>query len=97
VSGLAAGIADAGGAAAPAAATARLRSLLLNALRHGRSELGRKRSGAQAPVEIAIGHHDGLLLAATPAAGALRADPQQTPEREWLLVAAVVGVLCERA
>ena len=97
MSGLSTAIADAGGAAAPAAATARLRALLLTALRHGRSELGRKRSGAQAPVEIAIGHHDGRLLAATPAAGALRADPEQTPEREWLLVAAVVGALAELA
>ena len=97
MSGLAAAIADAGGAAAPAAATARLRALLLAALRHGRAELGRKRSGTRAPVEVAIGHHGGLLLAATPAAGALRADPQQAGEREWLLVAAVVGALVELA
>ena len=94
---LAAAIADAGGAGAPAAATARLRALLLAALRHGRSELGHKRSGYDAPVEIAIGHDGGRLLAATPAAAALRADPQQAAEREWLLVAAAVGALVDLA
>ena len=90
---LAAAIADAGGTAAPGAATARLRALLLAALRHGRAELGRKRSGYDKPVEVAVGHHDGWLLAATPAAAALRADPEQAAEREWLLVAAAVGAL----
>jgi hypothetical protein len=90
-------LADAGGAAAPAAATAHLRGLLLAALRHGRAELGRKRSGYDAPVEVAIGHDGERLLAATPAEAALRADPQQAAEREWLLVAAVVGALVELA
>ena len=56
-----------------------------------------KRSGYGAPVEVAIGAHDGLLLAATPAAAALRADPEQAGEREWLLVAAAVGALVELA
>ena len=92
---LAAAIADAGGTAAPGAATARLRALLLAALRHGRAELGRKRSGYDKPVEVAVGHHDGWLLAATPAAAALRADPEQAAEREWLLVAAAVGALVD--
>jgi hypothetical protein len=90
-------LADAGGAAAPAAATARLRGLLLAALRHGRAELALKRSGYDAPVEVAIGHDGERLLAATPADAALRADPQQAAEREWLLVAAVVGALVELA
>jgi len=90
-------LADAGGSGAPAAATAQLRELLLAALRHGRSELALKRSGYGTPVEVAIGHDGATLLAATPAAAALRADPQQAAEREWLLVAAVVGALVELA
>ena len=94
---LASALADAGGAGAPAAATAHLRSLLLAALRHGRAELALKRSGYDAPVEVAIGHDGGRLLAATPAAAALRADPEQAAEREWLLVAAVVGALADLA
>ncbi len=94
---LAAALADAGGAGAAAAATAHLRALLLAALRHGRAELALKRSGYDSPVEIAIGHEGGRLLAATPAAAALRADPERAAEREWLLVAAVVGALVELA
>ncbi len=90
-------LAEAGGAAAPAAATAHLRSALLAALRQGRSELGLKRSGRHAPVEVAIGQEGGRLLAATPAGAALRADPEQAAEREWLLVAAVIGALVELA
>jgi hypothetical protein len=90
-------LADAGGAGAPAAATAHLRAVLLAALRHGRSELALKRSGYGAPVEVAVGQEGDRLLAATPAAAALRADPEQTPEREWLLVAAVVGALADLA
>jgi len=94
---LADALADAGGAGAPAAATARLRGLLVAALRHGRDELALKRSGYGAPVEVAIGQGGDRLLAATPAGAALRADPQQAAEREWLLVAAVVGALVELA
>jgi hypothetical protein len=94
---LSSALADAGGAGAPAAATAHLRSLLLAALRHGRAELALKRSGYGAPVELAVGHDGERLLAATPAAAALRADPLQAAEREWLLVAAVVGALVELA
>jgi hypothetical protein len=94
---LSASLADAGGAAAPAAATAHLRSLLLAALRHGRAELALRRSGYGAPVELAIGHDGGRLLAATPASAALRADPERAAEREWLLVAAVVGALVDLA
>jgi hypothetical protein len=96
-SALGAALAEAGGAGAPAAATAHLRGLLLAALRHGRSELALKRSGRDVPVAVAIGHGGGRLVAATPAAAALRADPQQAAEREWLLVAAVVGSLVELA
>jgi hypothetical protein len=94
---LAEALAEAGGAGAPAGATARLRGLLLGALRHGRAELAIKRSGYGEPVEVAIGQDGGRLLAVAPAHAALRADPQQVAEREWLLVAAVVGALVELA
>jgi hypothetical protein len=97
MSGFADALGEAGGAGAPAAATAHLRGLLLAALRQGRGELTLKRSGYDAPVEVAIGQERHRLLAATPAAAALRADPQQAAEREWLLVAAVVGALVDLA
>ena len=87
----------AGGAAAPPSATARLREVLLAALRHGAAELAKPRSGYDAPVEVAIAAGDGGLLAATPAAAALRADPERSRERAWLLVAATVAALVELA
>ncbi len=83
-----------GGAKAPPSAAARLREVLTDTLKRGRGELGKPRSGLDQPVEIAIS--DGLL-AATPATATLRADPESIPEREWLLVAAVVGTLVELA
>jgi hypothetical protein len=79
-----------GGASAPPSAAARLREVLHDSLKKGRAELAKPRSGLDHPVEIAVS--DGLL-AATPATAALRADPEAVPEREWLLVAAVVGAL----
>jgi hypothetical protein len=84
-----------GGAAAPASATARLRDVLNAALRHGRAEMARPRSGYDAPVEIGIAEHDGLLVAATPAPASLRVEPGEG--REWLLAAATVGTLIELA
>jgi hypothetical protein len=86
-----------GGAAAPATATARLRQVLAGALRTGREELAKPRSGYGEPVEIGIAAQGGRLLAATPAGAALRADPQAATGREWLLVAATVGALVELA
>ena len=84
-----------GGAAAPASATARLRDVLTAALRHGRAEMGKPRSGYEAPVEVGIAEHDGWLVAATPAPASLRVEPGEG--REWLLAAAVVGALIELA
>jgi len=84
-----------GGAIAPATATARLRTVLLGALRHGRDELEKPRSGYGAPVEVALAAGGGMLLAATPAAAAFRADPEAAAERTWLLVAAVVAALVD--
>jgi hypothetical protein len=98
VSGLAAELEAAGGADAPPAATARLRDLLGAALRHGREELVLTRSGYGDPVEVAFAAGDGRVLAATPAAAALRADPQAAgSDRAWLLVAATVAALVELA
>jgi hypothetical protein len=97
MTGLAAELDAAGGSAAPAAATARLRELLGAALAHGREELGRSRSGYGEPVEVAFAADDGRLLAATPAGAALRADPRAAGERAWLLVAATVAALVELA
>ena len=94
---LAGELAALGGVAAPATATARLRDVLLAALRHGSGELDKPRSGYGAPVEVAIAAADGMLLAATPAAAAFRADPEAAGERTWLLVAATLAALVELA
>jgi hypothetical protein len=84
-----------GGAIAPVTATARLRTVMLAALRRGRDELDKPRSGYEAPVEVAIAAGDDMLLAVTPAAASLRADPDAAAERAWLLVAAVVAALVD--
>ena len=94
---LAAELAAAGGVAAPSTAAARLREVLAGALRHGRDELAKPRSGYESPVEVAFAAQDGLLLAATPADAGLRADPAAAGEREWLLVAAAVATLVDLA
>ena len=86
---------DAGGAAAPASATAGLRKHLLAALDEGRAELAKKRSGYDRPVLVAIAEHPAGLLAAVPVDCALRADPDALAPRAWLVTAAVVQALCE--
>jgi hypothetical protein len=86
-----------GGVTAPATATARLRDVLLAALRRGAEELQKPRSGYGAPVEVAIAAGDGVLLAATPASAAFRADPEAAGERAWLLVAATLAALVDLA
>jgi hypothetical protein len=86
-----------GGVAAPASATARLRTVLLAALKHGAEELEKPRSGYRAPVEVAIAAASDTLLAVTPAAAAFRADPEAAGERTWLLVAAVIATLVDLA
>ena len=90
-------LAPLGGVAAPASATARLRTVLLAALKHGAEELEKPRSGYSAPVEVAIAAGDGVVLAATPAAAHFRADPEAASERTWLLVAAVIAALVDLA
>ena len=86
-----------GGAAAPPSAAARLREVLAEALRAGRVELAKPRSGKEAPVQVAIALQGQNLVAATPVPAALRADPDAASDREWLLAAAVVGTLIEIA
>src|SRR4051812_12432910 len=71
--------------------------MLAAALKDGRAELAKPRSGYGAPVEVGIAARDGFLLAATPAAATLRADPEAASEREWLLVAATIGALADLA
>jgi hypothetical protein len=87
--------AEAGGTAAPPAATAHLRTLLDAALADGARELAKARSGYGSPVHVAFASAGGHVLAATPVGAALRADPQAIPEREWLLAAATVAALVE--
>jgi hypothetical protein len=86
-----------GGASAPPTATARMRALLQAALKHGRAELEKPRSGDGAPVVVAFAAGAGILLAATPVDAGFRADPAAVNERAWLLVAAAVAVLAELA
>jgi hypothetical protein len=95
--GLAGEVDAAGGVAAPPSATARLRDVLTASLRRGREELAKPRSGYDGPVEIGVTAQDGRLLAVTPAAAGLRADPEAAGEREWLLVAATVAALVDLA
>ena len=88
-------LAEAGGAAAPSSATARLRALLADALRAGREELGKPRSGYEAPVLVAIAAADEALIAVAPVDAALRADADVVNARSWTVVAALVGALSE--
>jgi hypothetical protein len=97
MSALASELGAAGGAAAPAAATARLRDLLGASLKHGREDLALPRSGYDEPVEVGLAVDGRLLLAATPADAALRADPQVAAGRAWLLVAATVAAMIDLA
>jgi hypothetical protein len=94
---LASELGAAGGAAAPAAATARLRDLLAASLKHGREDLVLPRSGYGEPVEVGLAADGDRLLAATPADAALRADPQVATGRAWLLVAATVAAMVDLA
>jgi hypothetical protein len=90
-------LAPLGGVAAPATATARLRTVLLAVLKRGAEQLEKSRSGYDAPVEVALAATGEHLLAATPAAAHFRADPDAATERAWLLVAAVIAALVDLA
>jgi hypothetical protein len=97
MSALAAELDAAGGAAAPPAATARLKDLLTASLKRGREDLAQTRSGYGEPVEVGLAADGDRLLAAMPADAALRADPQAATGRAWLLVAATVAALVDLA
>ena len=89
-------LAAAGGVAAPPQATARLRQLLSDALRHGAAELAGKRSGTrERPVTVVFAADGERVLAAVPVGAELHADAEAIGERAWLLVAAVVGALVD--
>jgi hypothetical protein len=96
-SAFAAAVLEAGGAGAPAAATAHLRSLLLETLRHGSAELQRKRSGYERPVAVAVAPARDGLLGVAPVDADFRADPDKAAERAWLVVAGLVGAMAELA
>ena len=83
-----------GGADAPPSAAARLKEVLAESLRHGRAELAKPRSGLDHAVEVAIAVHDGACRRHARGRDA-ESRPTRGPEREWLLVAAVVGALVE--
>jgi hypothetical protein len=94
---LAVTLSEAGGAAAPPAATAHLRERTLAALADGRVELGKARAGYDQPVTVAFAAGEGRVLAATPADARLSVDPNADTDRAWLVVAATVAVLVELA
>ena len=97
MSGLAAVLAEAGGAAAPPSTTAELRRALDAALAHGRAELEKPRSGYPEPVEVAVASTDDGLRAAVPVDTGFRVDPQASRERVLLLLGAVVAALVDLA
>jgi hypothetical protein len=88
---------EAGGLDAPRDRAARLRALLAAELQRGARELARPRSGYDAPVVVVVAPSEGGVVAVAPVDPALRADPDAVNEREWLLVAALVGALVEGA
>ncbi len=90
-------LAEAGGVAAPGERVAQLRALLLDELQAGAGELRLTRSGYRRPVAVAIGPGRPGLVAVVPVHPSLRADAAGVREREWLLVAAVVGALVDVA
>ena len=88
-------LAEAGGAHAPATATAQLRSLLVATLRGGRAELAKARSGYDKPVRVGVAATHEALLAVAPVDASVRADTDAVAPREWTVVAALVGALVE--
>src|SRR5205085_7275674 len=87
----------AGGATAPASATAQLRRLLAPELARGDEELARDRTGYPDPIVVAFAGADGVLAALLPVPSAFTADPARATERAWTLTAACVPPLAELA
>ena len=74
----------------PGSSPAQLRALLRAELDRGRQELGRKRSGYEHPVTVAVAP---AVVAVVPVSPQLRADPAAVEDRAWTLAAALVGAL----
>ena len=90
-------LADAGGVRAPRERAAQIRAELVEALSAGANELALPRSGYETPVSVAMAAFGEALMAIVPVDPALHADPNAVNEREWTLVAAIVGSLVESA
>jgi hypothetical protein len=88
-------LADAGGADAPLASSARIRELLDAELRRGVVELGESRTGYRSPIAVAVAAVDGQVLAALPVPPELRADPGVVGDRAGALAAATVEHVVE--
>ena len=88
-------LADAGGADAPRAWSARLRELLRAELERGSRELGEARTGREQPIALAIAPAQAAVLAVLPLPPELRADPGAVSERGGALAAAAVERLVE--
>ena len=82
---------------APQDRAAQIRAELIDALAAGTHELALPRSGYTTPVPVALAAFGEALLAIAPVDPALRVDPNAANDREWTLVAVVVGALVEGA
>src|SRR4051812_49853333 len=90
-------LADARGADAPRAASARLRNLLAAELRRGMVELGESRTGYGMPIVVGVAATGAAVLAALPISPELRADPGAVGERSGALAVAAVEHVVEGA
>jgi hypothetical protein len=90
-------LADAGGMRAPHDRAAQIHAELRDALTLGAHELALPRSGYETPVPVALAAFGEALLAIAPVDPALRVDPNAANDREWTLVAVLVGALVEGA
>jgi hypothetical protein len=88
-------LADAGGAEAPRAWSARLRDLLRVELERGLRELDEPRTGRDRPIALAVAGAGDAVVAALPLAPELRADPGAVSERGAELAAGAVASLVD--
>jgi hypothetical protein len=86
---------EAGGLAAPASLSARLRRLLLAELGRGSRELLEARTGYGTPICVAVAPAERELLVLAPAPAELRADPGAVVERTAVVVTAALEALVE--
>lgn len=90
---LAEALAEHGGATAPRAAGAQLRTLLAERLARDSDELRAARSGYELPVLVGLAAGAGRVWGVAPAAADLRADPALAGDRAWQVVSALVAAL----